>query len=244
MSALRGKGVQAVHVSSADSKTKALDHQLNSSVPRMIYTTPEFLLQNSAMQSWVRQAAAENRIDRVVLDEAHCVLEWGNSFRPSYLEVCQWKVRHLSSVPVTLATASVSDDAIARLADLFRVQLCSGVDIAASSDAHDSMVLVQQVTDRPNLRLEVTRKSENAPAKQIAGRIQQAPAIVYCLTRNQAEQVCLSLVREGCHAGVYHGGLPRRRREFVHKQWMGEQLSIMCATSAFGVSEAATISSV
>lgn len=225
-----------MHVSSADSKAKPLVQQLSAPVPRMIYTTPEFLLQNSAMQSWVRQAAAENRIDRVVLDEAHCVLEWGSSFRPSYLEVCQWKVRHLGGVPVTLATASVSDDAIARLANLFRVQMCSGVGTAATSDAHDSMVLVQQVTDRPNLRLEVIRKSENAPAKQIAARVQQAPTIVYCLTRNQAEQVCLALVREGCHAGVYHGGLPRRRREFVQKQWMGGQLSVMCATSAFGVS--------
>ncbi|KAF4322509.1 hypothetical protein BBO99_00002652 [Phytophthora kernoviae] len=55
------------------------------------------------------------------------------------------------------------------------------------------------------------------------------------MTRKEAEDTCLALVRLGCHAGVYHGGLPRKRREFVRKQWMMGKLSIICATSAFGM---------
>lgn len=211
---------------------------------RLVYTTPEFLLRNAEMQRWVRCAAEQDRVARVVLDEAHCVLEWGNAFRPAYLELSQWRARFFGSLPLTLATASVTDEEIAQLSTIFHLQLVShdeletrGAAAVAEGTAHSLMVVVQQVTDRANLRLEVVRKpaSSGALARVIAGRVRQAPAIVYCLTRREAEDVCLALVRVGCHAGVYHGGLPRKRREFVRKQWMGGQLSVMCATSAFGV---------
>ncbi|OWZ10257.1 ATP-dependent DNA helicase, partial [Phytophthora megakarya] len=99
---------------------------------------------------------------------------------------------------------------------------------------HRQMVLVQQVTDRKNLRMEVVRKTSQA-ATWIANRVGKATTIVYCMTRKEAEDTCLALVRAGCHAGVYHGGLPRKRREFVRKQWMMGQLTIICATSAFGM---------
>lgn len=216
-----------------------------------MYTTPEFLLQNGEMQQWVRRVADQSRIARVVLDEAHCVLEWGNTFRPAYLELSQWRARFFSALPLTLATASVTDEEIAQLAAIFHLEIVSSAMLNAVStqaEPYAQMVVVQQVTDRANLRLEVVRKpaastssisttaaAAAAAAHIIATQVAQLPTIVYCLTRKEAEDVCLSLVRLGCHAGVYHGGLPRKRREFVRKQWMGGQLSIICATSAFGV---------
>ncbi|KAJ8575820.1 hypothetical protein ON010_g3396 [Phytophthora cinnamomi] len=95
------------------------------------------------------------------------------------------------------------------------------------------MALIQQVTDRKNLRMEVVRKVAK-PAEWIAQRVGNKTTIVYCMTRKEAEDTCLAFVRVGCHAGVYHGGLPRKRREFVRKQWMMGQITIICATSAFG----------
>lgn len=242
VNALRRKGVRAVQVSADNTRKRAavpLAQLLANQ--RLVYTTPEFLLQNAEMQQWVRCVAEQDRIARVVLDEAHCVLEWGNTFRPAYLELSQWRTRFFSTLPLTLATASVTDDEIAQLAAIFHLELvASAADATRSSDpasAHSRLVVVQQVADRANLRVEVVRKPQTASAcaRAIARRVQHAPTVVYCLTRREAEDVCLALVRIGCHAGVYHGGLARKRREFVHKQWMGGQLSIMCATSAFGV---------
>lgn len=69
------------------------------------------------------------------------------------------------------------------------------------------MALIQQVTDRENLRMEVVRKTSKA-AEYIAKRVGKETTIVYCMTRKEAEDACLALVRVGCHAGVYHGGLP------------------------------------
>lgn len=246
VNALKRKGVSAIQVSSEERKRNAPSLAQQLANQRLVYTTPEFLLQNGEMQQWIRDVAEQNAIERIVVDEAHCVLEWGNTFRPSYLQLSQWRTKFFSSLPVTLATASVTDEEIAQLADIFHLQLVSSAefaDFAGKEDpsesernsAHGQMVVIQQVTDRANLHLEVLRKHSSTAAATIAALVQQLPTIVYCLTRREAEEVCLSLVRLGCHAGVYHGGLPRKRREFVRKQWMGGQLSIICATSAFGV---------
>ncbi|EGZ15020.1 hypothetical protein PHYSODRAFT_250260 [Phytophthora sojae] len=212
VAALKRKGVKAIQVS-GDERNKAVPLTQLLDGQRLVYTTPEFLQMNAEMRRWVRAARKEARLARIVLDEAHCVLEWGNTFRPAYLELCHWKTQHLSDVPVTLATASVSDEDIERLAELFNLTL---------------------VTDRENLRMEVVRKTSKA-AEYIAKRVGKETTIVYCMTRKEAEDACLALVRVGCHAGVYHGGLPRKRREFVRKQWMMGQLTIICATSAFGM---------
>ncbi|RLN57545.1 hypothetical protein BBJ28_00001644 [Nothophytophthora sp. Chile5] len=241
VAALRRKGVDAIQVSS-DERRKSVPLTQLLARQRLVYTTPEFLLLNSEMREWMRMAGRENRLARIVLDEAHCVLEWGNTFRPSYLELSQWKTQFFGSVPLTLATASVSDEDIARLAALFHLKLLHSVPETSKEDEgegsqastrSDQLVVIQQVTDRENLRVEVVRKTALA-AERIAERVQQATTIVYCLTRKEAEETCLALVRLGCHTGVYHGGLPRKRREFVRKQWMMGQLSIICATSAFG----------
>ncbi|POM69217.1 ATP-dependent DNA helicase [Phytophthora palmivora] len=238
VAALKRKGVNAIQVSG---------NERNRSVPltqllagqRLVYTTPEFLQMNMEMRNWLRAAGREERLARIVLDEAHCVLEWGNTFRPSYLQLSQWKTQYFNDVPITLATASVSDEDIARLAELFHVELLRAVPEDKEgrntvATRHRHMALVQQVTDRKNLRMEVVRKTSEA-AQWIANKVGKATTIVYCMTRKEAEDTCLALVRVGCHAGVYHGGLPRKRREFVRKQWMMGQLTIICATSAFGM---------
>lgn len=213
---------------------------------RLVYTTPEFMLQNAEMQQWLRAAANCSRIDRVVLDEAHCIFEWGNSFRPSYLELARWKAQAMPEVPITLATASIMEDDIKFLATLFNMELVLSSEInqlipdAVSSTARtprsSRLLLVQHQGDRPNLSLKVLPKPRQSPSL-ITKQVGDSPTIVYCLTRKEAEETCLALVRLGCHAGVYHGGLSRKRREFVRKQWMMNRLSIICATSAFGVSQ-------
>ncbi|UIZ28578.1 hypothetical protein KXD40_009369 [Peronospora effusa] len=241
VAALRRKGVDAIQISGTERNRSVPLSQLLTG-QRLVYTTPEFLQMNGEMKTWVRATQKEDRLARIVLDEAHCVLEWGNTFRPSYLQLSQWKTQFLSEVPITLATASVSDEDIANLAELFHLQLLSagltqdgGRKTWVSEQArHSQLVLIQQVTDRENLRMEVVRKNLKA-AQWIADRVGKETTIVYCMTRKEAEETCLALVRTGCHAGVYHGGLPRKRREFVRKQWMMGQLTIICATSAFGM---------
>jgi superfamily II DNA helicase RecQ len=240
VAALRRKGIEAIQVSGDERKNKTVPLTQLLAGKRLVYTTPEFLLLNAEMRAWLRKAGDEARLARIVLDEAHCVLEWGNTFRPSYLELSRWKTQLFSEVPVTLATASVSDEDIAKLAELFHVELLQWIPaeeekLVGTEARHGQMVLVQQVTDRKNLRMEVVRKTSTS-AHWIADRVGDATAIVFCMTRRDADDTCLALVRVGCRAGVYHGGLPRKRREFVRKQWMMGQLTTICATSAFGVS--------
>jgi ATP-dependent DNA helicase RecQ len=198
-------------------------------------------MQNREMQEWVCSLHDRRGLSRIVLDEAHCVLEWGHSFRPLYLELCRWKTRYLRDVPVTMATATVLEDDVPRLAELFHTQLLLATDPPSDglhpTDRAMEMRLIQYISDRPNLRLEVVPKSATRAPALIQSRVGNAPAIIYCITRREADELCLDLIRLGCRAGVYHGGVPRKRRDFVHKQWMGGQISMICATSAFGVRE-------
>ncbi|KAI9919716.1 hypothetical protein PsorP6_017491 [Peronosclerospora sorghi] len=238
VAALKRKGIDAIYLSGNEKKNPSVPLSQRLNGQKLVYTTPEFVQMNSEMKDWVRAAGKDARLARVVLDEAHCVLEWGNTFRPTYLQLSQWKTHFLSDVPITLATASISNENIARLAEMFCLKwLPTGStsisDQHTSVPRHHQLVLVQQMTDRNNLRLEVVRK-ETKSASWIKHRVGNKTTIVYCLTRKEAEETCLSLVRLGCAAGVYHGGVPRRRRDFVRKQWMMGQLTMICATSAFG----------
>ncbi|GMF65727.1 unnamed protein product [Phytophthora lilii] len=201
---------------SGDERNKSVPLSQQLRGQRLVYTTPEFLQMNAEMRDWVRMAERDKRLARIVLDEAHCVLEWGNTFRPSYLQLCQWKTQYFSELPVTLATASISDEDIARLAALLNLKLLPAVPtdeaignkMTKVQGRHGQLVLVQQVTDRKNLRMEVVRKTAQA-AKWISNRVGKETTIVYCMTRKEAEDTCLELVRTGCRAGVYHGGIPQ-----------------------------------
>ncbi|CEG49018.1 atp-dependent dna [Plasmopara halstedii] len=235
VAALKRKGIEALQVSGGQkTKHESLTQMLDGK--QLVYTTPEYLQLNAEMREWVSVAAREDRLARIVLDEAHCVLEWGNAFRPSYLQLCRWKQQFMSNVPITLVTASVSDDDIARLAEMFQLQVVTSLPVKFDPIAskHNQMVVIQQLTDRTNLRIEIIRKPSQAD-QWIATRVKNEPTIVYCMTRREADETCLALVQLGCHAGVYHGGVSQKRREFVRKQWMMGQLTIMCATSAFGM---------
>ncbi|DAZ93739.1 TPA: hypothetical protein N0F65_007365, partial [Lagenidium giganteum] len=244
---LKRRGFEALHVTS-DKRPQPLPELLARA--QLVYATPEFLLRNTEMRDLVQLLAARGQLARLVIDEAHCILEWGNSFRPSYLELSKWRARHLSGVPMTFATATITDEAIGHIADMFGMNIVD--DGTASSDhgapsgsaatvgdrsQHNDLVLVQDIQDRQNLRLEVLAKpgSMQHAAAMIVRRVGNAPTIVYCLTKKEAEDVCLAIIRAGGNAGVYHGGLSRKRRDFVQKQWMVGKLAVICATTAFGM---------
>ncbi|TDH69842.1 hypothetical protein CCR75_002346 [Bremia lactucae] len=236
VAALKRKGIHAIQVSGGNRNKSVPLSQLLSG-QKLVYTTPEFLQLNAEMTEWVREATKEDRLARIVLDEAHCVLEWGNTFRPSYMRLSHWKAQLIRDVPLTFVTASVSNEAIAKMAHLFQLQMLPSVPVKTNTQVatrHRQMVVIQQITDRPNLRLEIVAKPFQ-PALWIARRVAKETTIVYCMTQKEAEETCMALLSSGSHAGVYHGGLSLKRREFVRKQWMGGKLTIMCATSAFGM---------
>lgn len=199
-----------------------------------MYITPE-ALQKSVYLSDVLDRLYDNQmIQRFVIDEAHCISEWGHSFRPSYRNFRKLKQRY-PGIPImaltATATPSVCEDILSQLsitnAKVFRMSF-----------------------NRPNLNYQVHRKRDTVEqiVSLVVNRIHES-GIVYCSTRMEADAIANELNTwlnkifktesdEKIYACPYHGGLPKtgeHSREEIQLSWIKSKFPIVCATVAFGM---------
>jgi ATP-dependent DNA helicase RecQ len=160
-------------------------------------------------------------VSALVVDEAHCIAEWGHDFRPAYREI--GSVRSEIPGPCLALTATATPAVRAEI---------------VQSLALRSPEVVVKTFDRPNLAWAVrslpSRRSRG-PWLREALRRRKGPAIVYCPSRNGVEAVGRHLAGLGWPVGVYHAGLPAEEREAVQERFMGGTLRIVAATNAFGM---------
>ncbi len=183
---------------------------------KLIYVAPERLV----MEDFLRFALYA-RISMVAVDEAHCVSQWGQDFRPSYLKIpdfiCRLPVRPVVGAFTATATAQVRDD-IVRLLELDRPKvLTTGF-------------------DRPNLYFAVQSPADPyGAALEFLDGHRGDSGIIYCLTRKGVEEVCEKLIRDGFSATRYHAGLSDEERRHNQDDFIYDRRRIMVATNAFGM---------
>ena len=155
------------------------------------------------------------------MDEAHCVSQWGQDFRPSYLRI----LTYLKEIPRRPVIAAFTATATRAVAD----------DIIRILGLHDP---VQQITgfDRANLHFSVTRgiNKQNLLVKYIHEH-PDTSGIVYCMTRKLVEQVTEVLNRNGIAAPRYHAGLSPEERKANQEDFLYDRKPVMVATNAFGM---------
>lgn len=184
---------------------------------KLLYVAPE-RLDTPALS----RIAAHTPISMVTIDEAHCVSQWGQDFRPSYLRIADFiaslPVRPIVSAFTATATAEVRDD-IVRLLGLYEPEL------------------VTTGFDRPNLQFEVRRPQGKTQEllRILRERGRQCVTIVYCATRKSVERVCEMLCEHGYTATRYHAGLSDRERRDNQDDFLFDRKTIMVATNAFGM---------
>jgi len=172
-----------------------------------------------------RAALAAREVVLFVVDEAHCVSEWGHDFRPDYLRLAP-VIAELGRPAVMAATATATP----RVAD----------EIVARLGLRDPLV-IRRGFDRPNITFDVVALGgDGAVARKRAllraglAAPEGRPAIVYCGTRRDAEQVGEMLAEDGLRAGTYHAGMDQGAREEAQRAFMAGDLEVMVATNAFG----------
>ncbi len=184
---------------------------------RMLYVAPERLRSLEFVLA-LRRAG----VSLFVVDEAHCISEWGHDFRPDYLFLPR-AVRDLGSPPVLALTATATP----------RVRQ----DILRSLRMRDPEIVVTSF-NRPNLTyrvLPVKDKDGKLPRILDVIRHNPPPGIVYGTTRKECEELASGLRRAGVNAAHYHAGLAPKDRSSVQERFMTDELDIVVATIAFGM---------
>jgi ATP-dependent DNA helicase RecQ len=216
--ALRSSGVHAACLNSALNQAEYAD-TMNRALRgeyAILYVAPERLSRND-----MNQLAGQLPISMVVIDEAHCVSQWGHDFRPGYLDIAGF-IKRLPKRPVTAAftataTVKVSEDILALLHLKDPVTVSTGF-------------------NRENLYFEVQRpQNREAALLDYLERHKGKGGIIYCATRKAVEEVYLRLKTRGYGVTRYHAGLADEERHRNQDDFIYDRKPLMVATNAFGM---------
>ena len=217
VAALRLNGVAAGALNSATPRAEAAEthRQLRDGRLRLLYISPERLMQENVLDGLARLAPA-----RFAIDEAHCISQWGHDFRPDY--------RRLAELPGRFPAARLS--AFTATADAVTRQ-----DIVERLFGGRAKVFVSGF-DRPNLQIGIApRNSAGRQIDGLLGRHPGASGIVYTLSRKAADETARRLAKDGRTALPYHAGMDRADRDRHQDRFLTECGVVMVATIAFGM---------
>ncbi|KAL1828331.1 ATP-dependent DNA helicase Q-like 4A isoform X2 [Daucus carota subsp. sativus] len=195
---------------------------LDSCRYKLLYVTPEKVAKSDVLLRHLEKLYSRQLLARIVIDEAHCVSQWGHDFRPDYqgLGILKQKFPDTPVLALTAtATSSVKEDV---------VQALGLVDC----------IIFRQSFNRPNLQYSVMPKTKKC-VEDIDSFIKKFHrddcGIIYCLSKMDCEKVAEKLKEYGHKAAFYHGGVDPSERAYVQEQWSKDEINIICATVAFGM---------
>ena len=237
-------GVPAAHLTSAtpDTTSRTILGELHAIAEgnrdnralKLLYVTPERLAMSETFRDLLEKLHRANLLARIVVDEAHCISEWGHDFRPDYRKLGQLR-SFLPGVPLTALTATATRD-------------CED-DIRNSLKINDTYHAHRTSADRPNLRFGVrdfSNKSQEDVRNAIVDVVREhagQSGIIYCATREGgilstvklADYLSEKLKDVGTTALHFHAKMSTRHKRVVLAAWQKGKVDVVCATIAFGM---------
>ena len=180
-----------------------------------LYTSPERIKSKIFIERFKQMP-----VGLIVIDEAHCISEWGHDFRPAYKEIKELRKYH-PEVPIIALTATatkrVQEDIVTQL-ELKKVKTH-----IAPFERKNLTYRIKEVPNKATRILEycLTKKKETG--------------IIYCQTRKSVKEIAKLLYSSGIKVGIYHGGMSNDDRSMMLDEWLKDEITIMVATNAFGM---------
>ena len=222
-------GVKAAHLGGEMSEEQTeiysiLRNYANSTEKlRILYLTPEKIAQSGSFRNRLIDLYNQKLLARFVIDEAHCISQWGHDFRKDYKEL-GWLKQTFPSVPIIALTATATD--------LVKGDIMTNLGIRGAP-------IFEQSFNRPNLFYRVEKKTKNLSnsiANFIREKYSEGSGIVYCLSKKDCEETAKQLSEEeNISAEYYHAEMEVARRKQVHENWLHDKVKVICATIAFGM---------
>lgn len=219
--ALRELGVAAACLNSAlDSHERSQTlAEMSRGLLNLVYVAPERLADPAFLD-----VVQSHGLSLLAVDEAHCISQWGNDFRPSYQRICDF-IDALPTRPPVMALTATATRQVRE-------------DIESTLGLRDPLRVVASF-DRPNLSFAVERPSgKRAKDKALLEFVrahEQSSGIVYCMSRRAVEDVCGMLCEQGVAATRYHAGLSPEERDRNQADFIYDRSPVMVATNAFGM---------
>ena len=213
---LQNKGIKATHIpsgSSVDDIVRIFDNIKHGNY-KFLYLSPE-RLQSKLIQDRI----SDLKIALIVIDEAHCISEWGHDFRPSYtkLNILRKLVPNSKIVALTAtATKKVLEDII-QILEL------------------EKPTILKESFHKKNLHYHIINTNDKLSKLSQIFKKNKAPSIVYVSSRKKTKELSNYLNYSGFNSSFYHGGLSVSEKKNAYENWMSEKTPIMVATNAFGM---------
>ncbi|GIL50662.1 hypothetical protein Vafri_6791 [Volvox africanus] len=230
-----GGGVPATFLSSQQTQDEVISvlRELRKERPscKLLYLTPEALVKGNRIKDLLDRLHQRGRLARFVIDEAHCVSTWGHDFRPDYAQLGILKERY-QRVPIMALTATATEEV--------------KKDILRKLSIDRTATIFKTSFHRPNLDFIVydkptgnTADGKPADMEMLVAHITQkgvnTSGIVYCLSREDCEDVARYLNDSGIRAAHYHAGMTPKQRTQVQNKWRDGEVAVVVATIAFGM---------
>ncbi|MBQ4575126.1 MAG: DNA helicase RecQ [Clostridia bacterium] len=216
--ALKAVGIPAAYINSSltPEQISLVCRNMLDGRYKIVYIAPE-RLEVGSMIDLIRRLP----IAMLAVDEAHCISQWGQDFRPSYLKIIDF-LENLPRRPILAAYTATATQAVRE-------------DITAILQLQNPLEVVTGF-DRPNLSFSViTPKGKPKKLLSLVEARKEKSGIIYCSTRSAVERVCDSLREQGISATRYHAGLTDEERRENQDAFIRDEMAVMVATNAFGM---------
>ncbi|ORX95152.1 ATP-dependent DNA helicase [Basidiobolus meristosporus CBS 931.73] len=190
---------------------------------KLLYVTPEMMIKSNQVQEAIQKLFRRKLLARFVIDEAHCLSQWGHDFRPDYKALGHIKQSY-PGVPIIALTATANAKVQLDIVGSLRIQNCMSF---------------SQSFNRKNLYYEVRPKTKNVNNDiyaYITANYAKQTGIIYCTSKKACEDVAYMLKTEyNVKAEHYHAGLDKEDRSRIQSDWQQNKLQVIVATIAFGM---------